>query len=141
MPHVKLIKVHRNLEYHDYDYEDHYHYDYNETKFFHDSISPWQEITDEELETLKSVKGALKGKNYFIVVLEDITSKEKIDTYIDDVKAFIKEQELKELEAQKKRLEAKKKREQKAKEKEAAKKQREIEYAKKFLEKNGIKVE
>lgn len=140
MPHVKLIKVHRNLEYNDYDYEDHY-YDFNEPKFFHESISPWQEITDEELETLKSVKGALKGKDHFIVVLEDITSKEKIDTYIDDIKAFIKEQQLKELEAQKKRLEAKKKREQKAKEKEAAKKQREIEYAKKFLEKNGIKVE
>jgi hypothetical protein len=127
MPKIKLIKVHdvRNS----CDYCDHYVKD-----SVADDMSTWQEVSDAELNWLQRWEGRnyLNKKNVSIVILEDITNKETVDGFIDDIKKFVKDQAIKEEQRKIKQIEAENKRK-------LATEQRKIEKAIKLLEKNGIK--
>jgi hypothetical protein len=122
MPKIKLIKVHLRDRYDYYtqgDIED----------AITESISDWQEVTDEELSILNSWQGKnlLTTSDAFVVTAEDITH--KVTEYIEDIKQFIKKNAEK--------VEAEKKKEQAIKDKKKADyEKRKIEKAKKIL---GIK--
>lgn len=128
MPKIKLIKVHDVGT-------DCYNCGTYIKDIVFDDMSPWQEVTEEELQWLQTWEGRsiLQKKNTFMVILEDITSKKTVDGFIQDIKAFVKDQEIKEEERKRKYIEAEKKRK-------AAAEQRKIEKAKKLLEKSGIKI-
>lgn len=122
MPKIKLIKVHLRDR-----------YDYYTQRDIEDaiteSISDWQEVTDEELSILNSWQGKnlLTTSDAFVVTAEDISH--KVTEYIEDIKQFIKKN------AEKIEAEKKKAREAQEKKNAAAEKKR-IEKAKKLL---GIK--
>lgn len=128
MPKIKLIKVYDTRSGCDY-------CDYVKETLV-DDMSPWQEVTEKELQWLESWEGRhlMQKKNTAVVILQDITSQETVDGFIQDIKAFVKEQEIKEEERKRKYLEAEKKRK-------LAAEQKKIEKAKKLLEKSGIKVD
>jgi FPC/CPF motif-containing protein YcgG len=129
MPRIKLIKVYDVKN--SCDYCDHYVKD-----IAVDDMSPWQEVTEKELQWLQCWQGRnqLLKKNVAIVVLQDITSEETVQGYISDIKKFVKDEEIKQKERDKKYAEAEKKRKLLAE-------QKKIERAKKLLEKSGIKVD
>lgn len=128
MPKIKLIKVHDVGT-------DCYNCGTSIKDIVFDDMSPWQEVTEEELQWLQTWEGRsiLQKKNTYMVILEDITSKETVDGFIQDIKAFVKEQEIKEEERKRKYIEAEKKRK-------ATAEKKKIEKAKKLLEKSGIKI-
>jgi hypothetical protein len=128
MPRIKLIKVHDVRT--SCDYCDHYVKD-----IVVDEMSPWQEVTEEELTWLRcwQARRDMAKKNVAIVILEEITSEETVDGFISDIKKFVKDEEIKQKERDKKYAEAEKKRKLLAE-------QKKIERAKKVLEKSGIKV-
>lgn len=129
MPKIKLIKVHDAKA--SCDYCGHYVKD-----IAVDDMSPWQEVTEEELQWLECWQGQkqLLKDDVAIVVLQDITSEKTVQGYISDIKKFVKDEENKQKERDKK--EAEKKRKLLAEQKKYA-----VERAKKVLEKNGIKVD
>lgn len=125
MPKIKLIKVINDNSYCS-------NCDMDLNKFLFDSISPWKEVTDEELQWLT----CWEARRYFDekkikIVIEDVT--EKIDEYIDDIQEFITKQ--KEKEEKQKRQE-----EEKAKKRKLLAKQKQIARAKNLLEKTGLKI-
>ncbi len=124
MPRIRLIKVHEYDGYNDNAYE-----------YTYDEMSPWQEITDEELALLTSWRGkALLEKDYVrVVVWQDVTTKETVTGYINDIKQFIAKE-------QKRQEEVKKKLVQKIAQSKEAAAQKKIEKAKKLLKDNGIDV-
>ena len=128
MPKIKLIKVHSHGVYCD-------HCDTYTKDTILDEMSPWQEVTDEELKILQSFQGhnILGKNNVSMFILEDITKEETVDGFINDIKKFIKDQSIQEERRKQKAMEADKKRKKLAE-------QRKIERAKKLLEKTGLKV-
>jgi len=111
MPMIKLIKVHRN------ETNCYYCNTMIDTTMVADSMSPWQEVTDEELEFIRSwaarrAKDQIFGRNkkFEIVVIEDITYTQVFSDYVSDIKDFITKEEKKQKDAEKKRAEAEKKR-------------------------------
>ena len=128
MPLIKLIKVYRNTK-------ECYNCDTElDSTIVGNSLSPWQEVTDKELEFLRSWQAQNKLQKDGIIIVEDITSETVLSDYIKDIKRFIADEERKQKEREKKYKEAEKKRKQTAE-------LRKLEKARKLLEQNGLKVE
>lgn len=128
MPKIKLIRIYDT------------YYDIDISSYATNSLSDWEEVTEEELRYLKSphAQKALanispSGYNN-VIILEEITCKKLIQNTISSVKGFIK----KEQELQLKEEKAKKERSLALKKKKEAK---EIEKAKKILLDAGLSVE
>lgn len=128
MPKIKLIKVHDAGK--SCDYCEHYVKDY-----FLEQMSDWQEITEEELKWLQSWQGRnyTNKQNVAVVILQDITDKKTVAGFVDDIKKFVEQEEIRKKEQEQKYKEAEKKRK-------LAAEQRKIDKAKKLLEKSGIKI-
>lgn len=124
MPKIKLFKVYPT-------------YDYNsiESYLHQTDLSDWEEVTEEELDILKTFIGYnyLKDKDLFMVVWEEVKSS-VVHDYVKDISAYInkikKETQERDQKLKAEREERKKKEEQKK-----------IEQAKKLLKQNGIDVE
>lgn len=118
MPLIKLIKVHGDGWDESYDFRD---------------MSNWEEVTEQELDILKSWQGGelFREAGTHVVVFEDITSREKIESFISDIKSYIKRQQEWHEELERKRIADTKKR------KEAAEAKK-LEKAKKLLKEKGL---
>lgn len=124
MPKIKLIKIHGAK------------CDYCNYLGPIDEMSPWEEVTEEELNWLQHWVGRdeIAKNNVAMVILEEITSKETIDGFISNIKKFVKDQEIKQKERAEKYAEAQKK-------KKLLAAQKKIERAKKILQENGMQVD
>ena len=124
MPKIRLLKVHSNWVQSRYD-ED----------LFYETIdiqSPWQEVTDEELQLLKQWQGK-KILDYNLLIIEEVIGKNVIDGYISDIKKYI--------EKEKKRRETESKKYEDISKKQKERSERlKLEKAKRLLEAKGLKV-
>lgn len=127
MPRIKLFRVHNKNIYCD---TCSYTFCQNTKIFETDEQSKWEDVTEEELAWLQSPQGkkCLSNSNTEIVILEDTTSKNTIDGFIENIKKFIKDEQEKQKEEIKKQEEAQQKRK-------ALAEKKQIERAKKVLEK------
>jgi hypothetical protein len=99
----------------------------------YDEFSKWEEVTDEELATLKSwqAHGILRRDGVQLVVWEDITNRPVLNGYIHSITEFIaKENKIREAQAEReKALAAKKKK---------AREERALVRAQKLLKDKGL---
>ena len=110
-----------------------YCYECGSPENYEHDMSEWHEVDDEEFKFLTSSEGQqiLRKNNTSIAVLEDITSKEKVQGFISDIKEFIESEKKKE----KARTDAFHERERTRKENAEKKK---IEKAQKLLKDKGL---
>ncbi|MEI8270046.1 MAG: hypothetical protein WCG45_01630 [bacterium] len=126
MPIIKLVQITGEA-----------HYDYcdclNYKNLEFEALSDWQEVSEEELDFLKSYDAEryFRDKKISMVIFEDVTG--NFQEYVDDIKDFVKTLKEKQL-AQKKKQE-----ELTAKRKLTAEKKK-IEKAKKVLAESGIQI-
>lgn len=124
MPKVKIVKIHTRSIDVDYDYNS-YQKDFN---FLGDGLSKWEEVSNEDLNLLKSQAYNLFHTEKYVIIEESTPEVPQIIKSIKD--AIEKEKQ--------RRIKYEKDYQKKEKERKAKAEKTKIERAKKLLEKAGV---
>lgn len=138
MPRIRLVEF--NCDYsNDYDND----FDQGITDILGFNISDWHEVTDEELNLLKSSHGEeiLNRDGIILSVYGEINKENIVQDYINKIKIKISEHKRLQEEHARMLKEQRKKYEEAKKQKKLLAEQKKIERAKKLLEKKGIKTD